>query len=460
MQNIQVNRRLFVGAGLSVVGSLSSGGKSLLRGGRLPGEDSGPLSAKEPHFKAKAKRVIFLCMRGAPSHMDTFDHKPELSRANGKKSPVRGQLMGSPWAFQPHGESGLEISELFPKLAAHADELCLINSMHCDQPNHPQAQTQMHTGTFRFQRPSLGSWLLYGLGTENQSLPGFLTIAPSGGVQNYGSAFLPAIYQGTKIDARAFVSRRGRAAGDALPDLSNPQLSASEQRAQLDLIQSLNRGALKGDKDNPNIEGVIDSYELAFLMQEAMPAIMKLEEETDETRALYGIDQGASDAFGRQCLGARRMLEAGVRFVQVTHGNWDHHRALRDGLAANCNETDGPIAGLLEDMKRRGLLEDTLVIWGGEFGRTPHSQNGDGRDHNHQGYSTWMAGAGVRGGMRHGATDELGYEAVEDKMHIHDWHATILHLLGLDHEQLTYPYAGREFRLTDVYGRVHREVLS
>jgi len=427
-----------------------------------------PLARKEPHFTASAKRVIFLCMQGGPSHVDTFDYKPQLTADGGKPAASRRngarKLMPSPWAFHQKGESGLWISELFPELGRHADELCLIRSMHCDQPIHPRAMTQMHTGNAQFVRPSLGAWTLYGLGTENENLPGFIALNPqAAAAQNYGSAFLPAVYQGTKVGRPSgprVAMNRGMTSGPALPDLNNPRLDRRSQRNQIDFLQTLNQEKLKRDGWDPNVEGIIESYELAFRMQDGLPELMDLSGESEKTLAQYGIGQNNTDAFGRQCLMARRFIEAGVRFVELTHGNWDHHQRLRDQLPDKCSEIDQPIAGLLADLKQRGLLDETLVIWGGEFGRTPDAQNGDGRDHNHKGYTTWMAGGGVRGGFSYGATDEYGAEAVEDKCHIHDWHATILHLLGLDHERLTYRYAGRNFRLTDVYGNPIRTLQS
>jgi len=431
-----------------------------------------PLAPKPPHLIPRAKRVIFLSMRGGPSHVDTFDYKPELNASTGKAGRygrLRGStLLGSPWAFSQHGESGLWISELFPQLAAHADELCLLRSMQTDLPNHPQAQTQMHTGNFQFVRPSLGAWTLYGLGTENANLPGFVALnPPAGSSRHFGSAFLPAIYQGTQIGSnRRHRGGMARFRGNQdptpkIPNIENPRLNRDLQRIQLDLVQSLNRDKLERDVHQPEVEGVIESFELAFRMQDELPALVDLGSESLETLDLYGIGTEETDDFGRQCLLARRFVEAGVRFVELSHAsNWDQHRNLQADLERNCGQVDRPIAGLLTDLKRRDLLRDTLVIWAGEFGRTPHGQGGDGRDHNNQGYTTWMAGGGVKGGFSYGSTDELGYEAVEQPMHIHDWHATILHLLGLDHEQLTFRYAGRDFRLTDVHGNVAREILA
>jgi len=427
------------------------------------GKREQPLAPKSPHFPPRAKRVIFCCMQGAPSHVDTFDHKPLLTRHHGRDGLYGGQLLGSPWKFQPRGESGLEISELLPNLAGQADELCLIRSMHCDQPVHPAAQTQMHTGTAQFVRPSLGAWTLYGLGTENQSIPGFVSLSPPpGNSRHYDSAFLPAVYGGTPVGRgrRGFFARNPSMASEPVPDLSSKRLSRPQQREQLDLIQTLNRDKLQRVEHHPGIEGMIQSYELAFRMQDAMPELMDLSGETEATMRMYGADGGPTAAFGQQCLMARRFVEAGVRFVQLTQGGWDHHRNLSEALPASCERIDRPIAGLLADLKQRDLLKDTLVIWGGEFGRTPAAQNGNGRDHNNKGYTTWMAGGGVRGGLSYGATDDYGYRAVQNPVHIHDWHATILHLLGLDHERLTYRYAGRDYRLTDVHGDVQTGILG
>ncbi len=425
-------------------------------------DTANPLSPKSPHFPARAKHVIFLCMSGGPSHVDTFDYKPQLNKDHGQRGRYGGTLLKSPWAFQQHGESGLWISELFPNVSQHADDLTLIRSMHCDQPVHPGAMTQMHTGTSQFIRPSLGAWTLYGLGTENDSLPGFVSLsAPAGSTANYGSSFLPAIYAGTKVGRGGRTARfAGGAANETVPDIKNPRFDSRAQRKQLDFIQALNRGKLQEVQHQPGVEGVIESYELAFRMQDSMPAIMDTSKENAATLALYGADGGPADDFGKQCLLARRFVEAGVRFVEVTLGGWDQHTNLTADHAARAEACDKPIAGLLQDLKQRHMLQDTLVIWGGEFGRTPAAQGGDGRNHNNKGYTTWMAGGGVKGGLSYGATDEHGYEAVENKCHIHDWHATILHLMGLDHERLTYRYAGRDFRLTDVHGNVLHDILT
>jgi hypothetical protein len=432
----------------------------------MAAEQENPLAPRRTHFPARAKHVIFLCMEGAPSHVDTFDYKPLLAEHNGRSMPrarTFARLLASPWSFGQHGQAGLWISELFPEVARHADELCVLRGMHTDVPAHSQAFIQLHTGIFQFKRPSMGAWTFYGLGTENQNLPGFVTINPplqNGGPANYGSAFLPAVFQGTPI--RTGFGRGGtRGGGSAgVSNIRNPRLSSDAQRRQLDLIQSLNRAALEREPHDPGIEGAIQSFELAFRMQQDLPRVLDTANESVATRALYGIGDQATDSFGQQCLLARRLVEGGVRFVEVTSGQWDHHRDLRNALGTKARSVDKPIAGLLRDLKARGLLEETLVLWGGEFGRTPYAQGTDGRDHNHRGFTMWMAGGGVKGGLAYGATDDYGYEAVEGRVHIHDWHATILHLLGLDHTRLTFRYAGRDMRLTDVRGNVVRAVIG
>jgi hypothetical protein len=413
-----------------------------------------PLASRPPHFTARAKRVIFMFMQGGPSHVDTFDHKPQLERDAGK-NVKGGPLLPSPWAFQPRGRSGLMISDLYPALSKHADDLCLLNGMHTDNPAHPQATIMAHTGSVNFVRPSVGAWTLYGLGTENRDLPGFVTINPPlglGGAQNFGAAFLPACYQGTRI---------GAGKGARVPNIQNPETSPEAQRRQLDLVQAMNRDFAARSRENSEIEGLIQSYELAFRMQQAVPEVMDFSRERQSTLDLYGIDGGPADGFGRQCLMARRFAEAGVRYIEICHNGWDQHNRLRERLEANARATDQPIAGLVSDLKQRGLLDETLLVWGGEFGRTPSAQGkDDGRRHNNRGYTMWLAGGGVRSGIAHGATDEHGFDAVDGKVHIHDLHATILHLLGLDHEKLTYRYAGRDFRLTDVYGNVVEEIIA
>ena len=420
-----------------------------------------PLAPLNPHFAPRAKRVIFLCMSGGPSHLDMFDHKPKLVADDGKSLSSgrrRGsKLMGSPFKFSPYGESGMQFSELVPNIGSHADRITMLKGMHTDIPAHAQAQVQMHTGSFQFVRPSLGAWTLYGLGTENENLPGFVTIGPdrgNGGAQKYGSAFLPAVTQGTPIP----VGNSDRAS--TIENLKPTRLSRIGQREQIDLIQKLNQDAQRRSGDPDGVDGVIQSYELAFRMQDTLPAVLDTGNADPKIRELYGLDDESTARFGRQCLMARRMAESGVRFIEVTAGGWDHHRNLRESMVKSCTAIDKPIAGLLTDLAQRGMLDDTLVLYGGEFGRTPDAQNRDGRDHNAKGFTMWMAGGGVKGGFEYGATDEYGAEAVDGQVHIHDWHATILHLMGLDHERLTYNHAGRDFRLTDVHGNVVDKIFS
>lgn len=425
-----------------------------------------PLVPKPTHFPAKAKRVLFLFMSGGPSQMDLFDPKPELEKRSGQALPYKlpdteatvgleqTKLLGPIAGFKPQGQCGLMMSEMLALTAAHADDLCVLRAVHADSPNHPLAIRQIHTGNLFDVVPSMGSWLSYGLGTENQQLPSYITILPQEGERNYSSAFLPAIHQGTAIQ------ELGTGTKSPIRHLSDTQSPAQIQRQRIDLIQSMNRRQLQRLQSDQQMEGVIESFELAFRMQTETPKLVDISGESRETLDLYGIGQPPSDEFGRQCLLARRFSEAGVRFVQVSLGGWDHHNGIASGLKDRCRVSDKPIAGLLSDLKRRGLLDDTLVLWGGEFGRTPHAQNGDGREHNHHGFSMWMAGGGVRGGITHGVTDDFGYHGVEQRVHINDLHATILHLMGLDHERLTYQYHGRPFRLTDVAGKVVREILA
>ncbi len=443
----------------------AQGERAPVSGGRSP------LSARQPHFTPRAKRVIFLFMHGGPSQVDTFDPKPRLDRENGQvadlKHPVgisdpKGKIMKCPWEFQQYGESGIPVSSLFPETAKCVDDLCIIRSMHTEGQSHGQAVMKLHTGQDALVRPSIGSWVLYGLGTENDNLPGFITISPSldhGGVQNYGAAFLPAVYQGTALGYGGLPTSKAQ-----FSYAKSPHASAAVQRRQLDLLQDLNRETLERLEVESQVEGIIESYELAFRMQMHAPKLVDISSESKVTLDLYGIGTQPTDDFGRQCLLARRCAEAGVRFIQVSHSYsravWDQHGNLKGGHEKNAREVDKPIAGLLKDLKARGLLEDTLVVWGGEFGRTPSAQGKDGRDHNPKGFTMWLAGAGVKPGFIYGATDEYGYWAVENKVHMHDLHATILHLLGLDHEKLTYRYDGRDFRLTDVYGTVVNEILT
>jgi len=457
-QDLPFSRRLALKTASTGFGYLAFAGLS-----SMAADQANPLAPRKPHFVPRAKSVIFLCMEGAPSHVDTFDYKPQLAKDDGKtmakaRTPF-AKLMASPWKFQQHGQSGTWISELFPELARRADDLCILNGMHTDLPAHPQAFTQLHTGLFQFRRPSMGAWILYGLGSLNENLPGFVSLNPplqNGGPANYGSSFLPAIYQGTPIGGGPLRPL----SNTSVRNIKNPRQTSESQRLQLDFIQSLNREALDRDPHNSAVEGAIESYELAFRMQKDMPGVLDLAKESSATKALYGIGDNTTDNFGRQCLLARRMVESGVRFVEITSPRWDHHRNLKNDLPANCQSIDKPVAGLLKDLKDKGLLESTLVIWGGEFGRTPYAQGNDGRDHNNKGFTMWMAGGGVKGGLTYGKTDEYGYEAVDGKIHIHDWHATILHLLGLDHEKLTFRYAGRDMRLTDVKGSVIKEIMA
>lgn len=430
-----------------------------------------PLAAKIPPLPARAKRIVFLFMKGGPSHVDTFDPKPLLTRDDGKPLPFalprvtfakQTNLLKSPWKFKQHGESGLPVSELFPHVAKHVDDLCILRSVHGTNPAHGGALLKMHTGSDQFVRPSLGSWVTYGLGTENQNLPAFLTICPTlahGGVNNWGAAFLPAYCQGTPIGNASLSASMA-----SVKHIRNQRISPEMQRQQLDLIASMNRDHMDAVGRENALEGRLNSFELAFRMQATMPDAQDLSKETGQTKRLYGIDDPVTEDFGRQCLLARRFLERGVRFVQVTHSDsevqWDQHSNLYQGHTKNAAEVDKPIAGFLSDLKSRGLLKDTLVLWGGEFGRTPTAQGGNGRDHNPHGFTMWMAGGGVKPGFAYGATDDYGYYAAENKMHVHDLHATILHLLGLDHEQLTYRYAGRDFRLTDVAGVVAKDIFA
>lgn len=436
---------------------------------RAAAADTNPLIPKPPHHEGRAKRIIFLFMHGGPSQVDTFDPKPQLIRDNGKlftKSQPgdilgpNSKLLASPWEFKKHGQSGLEISALFPEIAGCADDLCVIRSMHTNGQDHGQAVLKLHTGSNTQVRPSMGSWIVYGLGTENRNLPGFVTISPpvfNGGPQNYGSSFLPAVYQGTPI------GRENTPLSEAqIRHIKNPLLTIDQQRRQLDLLQQINRDHMARAQVDAQLEGIIESYELAFRMQMEAPEVTDLSSESKATLQLYGIGQEPTDNFGRQCLLARRFAQQGVRFIQLNHAfKWDQHANLKRDHERNAAEVDKPIAALLKDLKSHGLLEDTLVLWGGEFGRTPTAQgNNDGRDHNPHGFSVWLAGGGVKGGCAHGATDDYGYRAVENKVHTHDLHATILHLLGLDHTRLTYRYAGRDFRLTDVHGNVVTPIVS
>ena len=434
-------------------------------------EATNPLAPKRPHFAPKAKRVIYLFMHGGPSHLETFDPKPELQRLAGQPLPdsfgapatrrnvARNPLLATKRTFQKHGQSGLEISDFLPNIAECADDLAVIRSCWADSVNHPQAVYQMNTGSILMGKPSLGSWVGYGLGTENQDLPAFVVLPdPGGGIKGgppaYGSGFLPASYQGT-------VARSG---DTPILDLRPPaSMSSVEQRKTLDLIGRLNAHHLESRSEDTELAARINAYELAYRMQSAAPDAVDFSKETRDTKRLYGIDDASTAEFGARCLLARRLVERGTRFVQLYSGDvggWDAHDDVEKNHSTMCRRVDRPIAGLLKDLKRRGLLDDTLVIWGGEFGRMPMSEGGKGRDHNPHGFAVWFAGGGVKGGVVHGATDAIGLRAEVDRVHVHDLHATILHLLGLDHTRLTFLYDGRETRLTDTSGTVVKAILA
>jgi hypothetical protein len=417
----------------------------------------GGTNGKSPgaHFSAKAKRVIFLYMKGGPSHVDTFDYKPELAKADGQTGPRPGsKWMKSPWKFQQRGQSGLWISDLFPELSKAADDMLIVNSMQTDVPAHAQATIRMHTGTSQFVRPSVGSWVLYGLGAESESIPGFISIGATGSAQNYGNAFLPAYYQGMRL------GNGNREVDETQIANLAPLVGSQRQRRELDFIQGMNQKKLQNDPADQEIEGVIRSYEMAHRMQSELPKVLDIKAESEETKRLYGLDRKESKGFGSKCLVARRMIEAGVRFVEITQGSWDHHASLQQNLTTNTSAIDQPMYGLITDLKQRGLLEETLIVWSGEFGRTPYAQGRDGRDHNHKAFSLWMAGGGVASGKQYGTSGEFGVEATENPVPIVDFHATLLALLGLDHQQLTYPYAGRDFRLTETKGRVIKDLIG
>jgi hypothetical protein len=425
-----------------------------------------PYAVRAPHFPARAKRVIFLYMPGGPSHVDLFDPKPRLITDNGKPLPFdkpklerakTGNLLASPWKFSKHGQSGIEVSELLPKTAGCIDDLCVIRSMYADNINHSGAALQMCTGEQAFSRPSIGSWLTYGLGTENQNLPGFVVVSPAAvfqGAQLWASSFLPSAYQGTLVrDLKHPIANLGEAVGNL-----------DHQRAKLDSLRKLNEIHKQDRVIDSQLDARIASFELAFRMQREAPEAFDVGKESEETQKLYGVNNPVTDLFGRQCLLARRLVERGVRFVQLfdapANNAWDHHSGIRENLPARCLSVDQPIAALLTDLKTHGLLDDTLVLWGGEFGRTPTAEGTNGREHHPFGFTMWMAGGGIRGGMTHGATDEFGWYSVQDKVHVHDLHATILHLMGFDHEKLTYRYSGRDYRLTDVHGKVVNQILA
>ncbi|MBN8733802.1 MAG: DUF1501 domain-containing protein [Acidobacteria bacterium] len=450
----------------------STGFGSLALAGLMSAEQAraaaDPLAVKAPHFPARAKRVIFLFMHGGPSQVDTFDYKPLLKRDHGKPLPFARpkvvssetfNLLQSPWGFKQYGQSGAWVSDLFPKLAQKVDDICFIKSMHGSNSRHGGALLELHTGSDTFIRPSMGSWVTYGLGSENSSMPGFVTICPTqshGGANNFGSAFLPAPYAGTSIGSVGIAARDAR-----IPFIANTETPRQVQRVEIDYTQEMNRRQLETTGPDQALEGRIESFELAFRMQAEAPDLQDISGESEATKKMYGLDNPITEDFGRQCLMARRFSEKGVRFVQVSHTyKWDQHENLKRDHAQNAAEVDQPIAALLTDLKARGLLQDTLVLWAGEFGRTPTAQASDGRDHNPEAFTVWLAGGGVKAGLSYGATDDYGYYSVEKKVHFHDLHATMLHLLGMDHLKLTYRYAGRDFRLTDVHGNVVEGILG
>ena len=464
LSHASINRRDFLarcGMGMGALGFAKLLGAS---------EAASPLAPHAPHFAPKAKRVIHFFLNGGPSHVDTFDPKPALAKYAGQPLPTEnllterktGAAFPSPFKFERYGQSGLEVSELFAKTAQHADDIAVIRSMVAQVPNHEPSLMLMNCGDSVQARPSVGSWVLYGLGTENQNLPGFVAMCPGGypvkDAENWQSGFLPGVYQGTFIDPQH------REVEKLIENIRSPHATEAIQRRQLDLLRELNAAHRESRGEDPRFDARIQSFELAFRMQMEATDAFDLAREPAHIRAAYG-----EHVHGRQTLIARRLLERGVRFVQLWHGAgqpWDHHDNIEANLRKNCGEIDGPIAALLTDLKQRGMLEDTLVLWGGEFGRTPTVELNDGgksklgRDHNHYGFTVWMAGGGIRGGTVHGATDEFGFRAVEQRTTVHDLHATMLHCLGFDHERLTYRHAGRDFRLTDVEGNVVRDVLA
>jgi hypothetical protein len=444
---------------------------SLLQSESAAAAVAGPLAPRVAHAAPRAKNLIFLFMSGGPSHVDLFDPKPRLLSEMGKPLPVEkpklertktGNLLGSPWSFKQYGQGGTWMSELLPHLSACADDLCVVRSMVADNINHNGACLQMNTGEQSFSRPSLGSWLLYGLGSENQNLPGFVVLSPAQPAQGaplWSSSFLPAAYQGTLVSNL----------DQPIANLANPGMTLDRQRAQLDVLKEMNEQHMATRMEDDRLSARIASFELAYRMQTEAPEAFDIKGESPATQLLYGLDDPTTAIYGKQCLLARRLVERGVRCVQVYHTQtskrascqlWDQHGGLRQELPANCAATDKPVAALLQDLKARGLLDETIVLWGGEFGRTPTAEGDNGREHHPFGFTMWMAGGGIKGGITHGATDEYGWHATENKVHVHDLHATLLHLMGVNHEQLTYRYAGRDYRLTDVYGNVVKDIIA
>ena len=456
----------FGAVALAALSRDSAFGGLLLRDERM----SGPLAPRPPHFAPKVKRIVYLYMDGGPSQVDTFDPKPLLTKENGqpfkmKMEPTqfnnRGNTLGSPWKFNNYGECGTPISDLFPNIAKHADKLCVIRSMFSNFSEHTNANYFLHTGNGFQGRPSMGAWICYGLGSENQDLPGFVVLngglIPPGGLDCFNSGFLPASYQGSVFNP-----------GDRpLANIRRNESSEAIQKNKLNLLAQLDAVNMARTGNNDQVESAIANYELAFRMQSTVPEIADIQNESEATRESYGLNSTNEPTriYGRQCLLARRLLEQGVRFIELTcpgvgHDRWDQHQNLKKGHEDNARAIDQPIGALLTDLQQRGLLDDTLVVWSGEFGRTPFAQGTDGRDHNPFGFSLWMAGGGIRGGMTYGATDEYGYKAIENKVEIHDLHATMLHLLGMDHEKLTFHWSGRDMRLTDVKGKLIKAILT
>ena len=466
-----VTRRWFFrecGVGLGAVALASLPGRDKrVAAAAVTGKPANPLAPRLSHFAPKAKRVIYMFMAGAPSHLDLFDYKPELEKRNGQLPPAdllkgyraafinpNSALLGPKYKFAKHGQSGAELSELLPNLAKIADDVCIVRSMQTDAVNHAPGQILMNTGSQQFGRPSLGAWTVYGLGSESEVLPGYVVLSSakgtSGGASNWGCGFLPTIYGGVPF----------RATGDPVLYLSNPRgIDAETQQASLDTLRRLNEMQL-ADIGDPETAARIQSAEMAYRMQSSAPELMDFAQESPATLAMYGADP-AKPSFARNCLLARRLVERGVRFVQLFHEAWDQHGDLAGGLKRNCADTDGPAAALVKDLKQRGLLDETLVVWGGEFGRTPMVQGGnDGRDHHNRSFSIWMAGGGIKPGVTYGETDELGFNVARDPVHVHDLQATILHLLGFDHTRLTFRSQGRDFRLTDVHGKLVNGILA
>jgi hypothetical protein len=453
-------RRRFLGqlgGGIGLLGAASLLSSESIAAGAAGAQHAGC------HFAPRARRVIHLFMNGGPFQADLFDPKPALEKYAGQRPEgadllterPTGGLLPSPFAFSPQGESGVPVSELLPNIGRHIDDICVLRSLHADNPNHGPALLQMNNGTILPTRPSMGAWFLYGLGTENANLPGYVVLCPGRPVRFsilWNTAFLPSAYQGTYINHSKIEPTK------MIPHLTNGQWDTQTQRRQLDLLRQLNDESQANSGPDEAFNARLQAMETAFRMQFEAQSAFDIAQESQSTRTAYGDGH-----FANGCLLARRLVERGVRFVQVYYGNgqpWDTHSKHDEQVPKLCRDIDQPIAALLGDLKQRGLLEDTLVIWGGEFGRTPTSENGNGRDHNHHGFTMWMAGGGVRGGMTYGETDEFGFKAVQDKMHVHDLHATILHLLGLDHQRLTYRHAGRDYRLTDVHGRVVNEIIA